>query len=276
MATDRIAVLRKLSSRLNAELRKVRRDPADVEAVHDARVAARRLAAGGELWAHGMPAWMKLRKSLPRVVRRLGRVRNLDVALHYLAKGPAGDRPARRCLSTALRALRRRRREQILEWLTPRRLRKLAARVEQLLKQLRRRPLVAMPGPSDLAPYFARIVSLAAGGVWNSDVEIAHEIRREVRRLRYGHETVAAAYAPGEVERAVRALRSVQEAAGAWQDRCVVTRLAARAVRKGKVELPLAPLLSRIDGESKEFSRRFALALHELIELKRVMLGEVL
>lgn len=274
MAAGRVAVLRQLSGRLMAELRKVRKNPADVEAVHDARVAARRLLAGGELWAHGARGWFSLRSRLPKVVRRLGRVRNLDVSLEFLAKGLPSDRDARRALSEALKAARKRRRAKMLKWLTPARLKGLAKRLDGVLKALRRRPLGATPGPSDLAPYFARIASLSAGGAWTSDIEIAHEIRREVRRLRYGHETVSWAYAKGDVERAARTLRAVQEAAGAWQDRCVIARLAAKAVLKGKVEVPLAPLLARIDRESKELSRRFAQALNELMDLRRAMLGE--
>jgi CHAD domain-containing protein len=275
MAANRVDVLRQLSSRLRAELRKVRRNPGDVDAVHDARVAARRLMAGGELWAHGVRGWFNLRSRLPKIVRRLGRVRNLDVSVEFLAKGPPADRDARRARSTALKADRKRRRAKLLKWLTAARLKSLSKRLDDVLKAVRRRPLVATPGPSDLAPYFARIASLSAGGAWRADVEIAHEIRREVRRLRYGHETVSWAYGKADVERAVRVLRAVQEAAGAWQDRCVLSRLAAKAVRKGKVEVPMAPLLARVDRESKELSSRFALALGELLELKPAMLGEV-
>ncbi len=275
MAANRVGVLRQLSSRLLAELRKVRKNPADIEAVHDARVAARRLQAGGELWAHGVRGWFKLRARLPKIVRRLGRVRNLDVSIRLLAQGPPSDREARRALADALKADRKRRRAKLLKWLTAARLKSLSRRLDDVLKAVRRRPLVATPGPSDLAPYFARIASLSAGGGWTSDVEIAHEIRREVRRLRYGHETVSWAYGKADVERAVRVLRSVQEAAGAWQDRCVLARLAARTVRKGKVEVPLTPLSARIDRESKSFSRRFAVALNELLELRPAMLGEV-
>ncbi|HEX7898791.1 MAG TPA: CHAD domain-containing protein [Planctomycetota bacterium] len=275
MAANRVGVLRQLSSRLRGELSKVRKNPADIEAVHDARVAARRLLAGGELWAHGVRGWFSLRSRLPKVVRRLGRVRNLDVSIQFLAKGPPQDRAARRALADALKEARKRRRLKLLDWLTAARLKSLTRKLDDVLKAVRRRPLVATPGPSDLAPYFARIASLSAGGAWASDVEVAHEIRREVRRLRYGHETVSWAYGKADVERAVRVLRAVQEAAGAWQDRCVLTRLAAKAVRKGKVEVPLAPLLARVDRESKELSRRFALALNELLELRPAMLGEV-
>ena len=275
MRVDRLGVLRKLCDRVRAELRKVRKDPGDIEAVHDARVAARRLMAGGELWAHGVRRWTGLRRRLPRLVRRLGRVRNLDVAIDYLSRGPAADRDARRRLASVLRDWRKRRRQRLRKWLTASRLAALTARMDALRLELRRRPLAATPGPSDLAPYLARIASLSANGLWMSDIEIAHEIRREVRRLRYGHETVAWAYRPGDIDPAVRALRAVQEAAGGWQDRSVVMRLAARAVRKGRIEVPLAPLLARLDAESKGLAQRFARALDELLALRGLMLGEI-
>lgn len=271
---NRVGVLRQLSTRLRAELRKVRKNPADIEAVHDARVAARRLLAGGELWAHGVRGWFSLRSKLPKVVRRLGRVRNFDVSIDFLRKGPPSDREARKALIEAFKETRKGRRVKLLDWLTESRLKSLSKRIDDVLKAVRRRPLIATPGPSDLAPYFARIGSLSAGGAWMADVEIAHEIRREVRRLRYGHETVSWAYGKPDVERAARVLRAVQEAAGAWQDRCVLARLAAKAVRKGKVEVPLAPLLARIDRESKDLSRRFAQSLKELMDLRNPMLGE--
>jgi CHAD domain-containing protein len=202
-------------------------------------------------------------------------VRNLDVALDYLSRGPAADRDARRRLSSELKDWRKRRRQRLRTWLSAGRLAKLKARMDELLRELRRRPLAATPGPSDLAPYLARIASLAAGGAWTSDIEIAHEIRREVRRLRYGHETVAWAYRPAEIERAVEALRAVQEAAGGWQDRSVVMRLAARAVRKGRIDVPLTPLLVRLEGESKDLSQRFAGSLDRLLALRDMLLGEV-
>lgn len=274
MPASRAAVLRQLSSRLVDELRKVLKDPADVEAVHDARVAGRRLLAGGELWAHGVRGWFSLRSRLPKIVRRLGKVRNFDVSLELLAEGPSAERAARAALSRALRAERKRRRARLLDWLSSARVKTLGKKLDDVLKAVRRRPLVATPGPSDLAPYFARIASLSAGGNWMSDIEIAHEIRREVRRLRYGYETLAWAYAPAEIERASRALRAVQEAAGAWQDRQVLARLAAKAVRKGRVDVPLAPLLARVERESKDLARRFALSLKRLLEHRAHMLGE--
>lgn len=271
---SRIATLDRHVRRLESELRRVREDVADVDAVHDARVAARRLLAAGELWAFGAAGWPSLRDRLPRFVRRLGRLRNLDVALLFLAKGPAKDRTARKALARALRRMRKRRRRRVLDWLEASRVRRLVRLADDVIAEIRRRPLGAMPGPSDLAAYFARIHALSAGIAWTADPERAHEIRREVRRLRYAQETLAWAYSSEENARAARALRAVQESAGEWQDREVVAGLADRAMRKGRVDVPLTPLLTRLQSESRLLARAFAEALEGLETVRPMMLEE--
>jgi len=270
----RISALDRHVRRLESELRRVRKDVSDVEAVHDARVAARRLLAAGELWAFGAAAWPSLRDRLPRFVRRLGRLRNLDVALLFLAKGPAKDRAARKALGRALRRMRKRRRRRVLAWLEASRVKRLVRLADEVIAEIRRRPLEALPGPSDLAAHFARIHALSAGVAWTADPERAHEIRREVRRLRYAHETLDRAYRPEDHARAARALRAVQEAAGEWQDREVVAALADRAMRKGRVDVPLTPLLARLQSESRTLARAFAEALDGLEAVRPMMLKE--
>jgi CHAD domain-containing protein len=267
-------ILDGLAARFLRQLKKVRKDPSDAEAIHDSRVAARRLLAAGEMWAYGAPGWPALRDRLPRFVRRLGRVRNLDVALGLLAKGPAADRPARLALGDAFKRQRKRRRSRLRAWLGADRIRRVEKEIGALLDELRRQPLQLAPGPVDLAPYFARILSLSGGGRWTDDPAVAHEIRREIRRLRYAHETLAGAYEPADFTRAAEALRRVQEAAGEWQDRVVVAELAGRAVRKGRVAVPLAVLLQRLDAESKTRAKDFAAEADRLVALRPRMMGE--
>jgi CHAD domain-containing protein len=262
------------AGRLRRELRRVRRDPADRDAVHDARVAARRLLAAGEMWAYGAPGWPRLRKQLPRFIRRLGRVRNFDVALQLLARGAAADRAVRKALARALRKRLGGRRARLRAWLDASRLRRFEGRVEALLDEVRRQPLQLAPGPVDLAPYFARILSLTAGVHWTLEPAVAHEVRRELRRLRYAHETLEGAYRPAEFRRAVDALRAAQEAAGDWHDRVMIAELAGKTVRRGRVSVPLSPLLARLSGEAKEFSRDFERAVAKLLSLRPAMQGE--
>ena len=87
LRASRNATLDLIAERLDVELRKIRKRPSDVEAIHDARVAARRLLAAGELWASHVSPWAGVRDRLPRILKRLGHVRNLE--------GPARHRHAR-------------------------------------------------------------------------------------------------------------------------------------------------------------------------------------
>ncbi len=267
--------LERLSARLQAELRKVRKDPADIEAVHDARVAVRRVLAAGELWAAHVPTWARVRDRLPPILRHLGRVRNIDVALELLEKGTREDQEARDALARHLRKGRRKERRKLAEWLTDKKVRRVRDRMKKVVREVQRTPSLHVPSPSDLASHFARIMSLFAGRGWTPGPEEAHAIRREVRRLRYAHETLEWAYEPKEFLGVVRLLQRIQQIAGDWQDRCVLERLASRAVRKGKVSVPVAGLLDRLRAESHALSVRFMEAASQLADLRNQIVEDV-
>jgi CHAD domain-containing protein len=95
-----------------------------------------------------------------------------------------------------------------------------------------------------------------------------------VRRLRYAHETLEWAYEPGDFQRVVKSLHKIQEVAGEWQDRCIIEKLAAKAIRRGKVSLPLTGFLTRIQTESKTLSDRFVRAAAELTDLRLLIVGD--
>ncbi len=238
--------------------------------MHDARVAARRVLAAGELWGREARGWDGLRSRLPRLVRRLGRVRNTDVTLELLSRGKAADREARDALIAWLRRRRRKERGRLREWLTRRRVRRLRRQLGEAIRGRSGRT----PAPADLGIHFTRIVSLAVLSPWSEQAAAAHEVRREVRLLRYGHETLRWAYLPADFERARRQLLRVQEEAGAWQDRCVLERFAARAIRQGGLSAPLDPLLARVRGEAKVLARRFVIGVSALMELRSRMAQE--
>ena len=73
----------------------------------------------------------------------------------------------------------------------------------------------------------------------------------------------------------MKSLLKIQELAGAWQDRCIIEKLAAKAVRRGKISLPLTGFLSRIQTESKSLSERFVRAATELTDLRQLIVGEI-
>jgi CHAD domain-containing protein len=275
LRASRNATLDKLADWLDGELRKVRDNPADADAVHDARVAARRLLAAGELWAAHVGGWAGVRDRLPRLIRRLGDVRNLDIAIELLKKGTPEDKDARKELTRHLRRYRKKERADVLDWLTKKKVDRIHEEMRDVVRHVRQKPVLDAPTPSDLAPHFARVMSLFTGRAWAPSAEEAHAIRREVRRLRYAHETLEWAYEQEDFKRVVKALQKIQELAGAWQDRCILEKLAAKAIRRGKVSLPLTGFLTRIQSESKSLSERFVRAAAELTDLRQLIVGEV-
>jgi len=275
LRASRNATLELPAKRLDVELRKIRKRPADVEAIHDARVAARRLLAAGELWAAHVAPWVGVRDRLPRLVKRLGRVRNLDIAVDLLKTGTKEEEAAREELSRHLRKRREKERARMAEWLTEDKVDRLRDAMKEVVREVRQKTVLDAPSSSDLAPHFARVMSLITGRAWAPTAEEAHAIRREVRRLRYAHETLEWAYEAEDFQRVVKTLRKIQELAGRWQDRCVLEKLASKAVRKGKVAVPLAGFLTRIQGESKSLSDRFVRAAGELADLRQLIVGDL-
>jgi CHAD domain-containing protein len=275
LRSSRNATLDRLSGKLKEELRKVRKSPADVEAVHDARVAARRLLAAGELWAAHVAPWPSVRDRLPRLVRKLGRVRNLDIALELLRTGPKEEAAARKELIRRLRKLRREERSRVEDWLSGRKISRIDDKMRKVVRDVRQKPVLDAPSPPDLAPHFARVMSLFAGRAWAPSSEEAHAIRREARRLRYAHETLEWAYEPEDFARVVKVLGRIQELAGEWHDRVILEKYAARAIRRGKAPASLSRFLARIQAESKDLSDKFVRAASELTDLRRVILGDI-
>lgn len=142
------SIWRRRSADFARGLRAVLRDPADVDAVHDARVAGRRLIAVANAWIGKRPKWIL------KIVKRLGCLRNLDVAIGHARKlgGPA----------KLVRDLERRRAECGFR----------APRLRDVDAPDRR------PDPRDLDPVIDAIRSTRE----------LHDLRREIRLLRYGLE----------------------------------------------------------------------------------------
>jgi len=275
LRSSRNATLDRLADKLAEELEKVRKSPADVEAIHDARVAARRLLAAGELWAAHTSPWPSVRDRLPRIAKRLGEVRNLDIALDLLRRGTKQDEKARKTLIRLLRKIRKKERARVEAWLSRKKIDRLQERMKKVVRDVRQKPVLDAPSPPDLAPHFARVMSLFAGRTWAPSSEEAHAIRREARRLRYAHETLEWAYEPEDFERVVKVLGRIQELAGEWHDRCILEKFAAKAIRRGKAAGPLAGFLAQIQAESKSLSEKFVRAATELTDLRQLIVGDV-
>lgn len=266
------AALAPAAARLVAELRRVRADASDAEAVHDARVAARRLAAAATLWLEPGKPLDKLKGRLDKCVRRLGRVRNADVALDFLAKGPAADGPARKALSKVLRRELKARRNRLAGWLTGERVWRLISALSRAVAKAR--VGVGVPSPRSLGRQLRPVLLLAGGPHPMGDPRKAHELRREIRILRYQQESIAAAYDEADAAAFRDLFVRLQDAAGGWHDRFQVDRLAAALERKPRFRRAAASLRRRLAREMKQLAEKFVEALADLVRREPALLGQ--
>jgi CHAD domain-containing protein len=115
-------------------------DMDDIEALHDMRVATRRLRAALEVFAPAFPE-KRHRKALKRVKRladALGERRDRDVAIQFLVgfadEAPEADGPAVEALIERLRQEQRQANEELAPFLAGKRLKKLRRRLRKLVK----------------------------------------------------------------------------------------------------------------------------------------------
>jgi CHAD domain-containing protein len=118
-------------------------DTADIERVHDMRVATRRLRAALEVFERCFPD-KRHRRALKRVkalADALGERRDRDVAIEFLerfaSEAPEADRAAVATLIERLRVEQRQANEELAPYVAPKRLRKLRRRLRKLVKAAR-------------------------------------------------------------------------------------------------------------------------------------------
>jgi CHAD domain-containing protein len=85
-----------LLRRLAFQVSRAARSGKDAEAIHDLRVAVRRLSRCLRVFAEFYPgdAWKKMRKELRRLMRSAGRVRDRDIVLALIAEAGVGRHSA--------------------------------------------------------------------------------------------------------------------------------------------------------------------------------------
>lgn len=115
-------------------------DLEEIEALHDMRVATRRLRAALEVFAPAFPA-KRHRKALKRVKRladALGERRDRDVAIEFLVgfaeEAPESDHAGLEALIERLRREQRQANEELAPFLAAKRLKKLRRRLRKLVK----------------------------------------------------------------------------------------------------------------------------------------------
>jgi CHAD domain-containing protein len=235
---------------------------ADDEAIHDLRVAARRLSVALGLWRGVLRPRPRRRaaRRLQRMRRRLGPLRELEVHATRLPdwartlSGEAGA--AAEALEAALERRLLRARRRAARPLAPPRVRRIHALLRQAWRDLPQRVERRPEAPAGArqrteAQRHAALDALARAAA-RRDAAALHTARIEVKKWRYALECLGPVLdEPPRLD----LLRSVQEALGAVQDRVVflawVERHARRWQRRGSLALAEAvrPLIERLEAE---------------------------
>lgn len=226
----------------------------DSTAIHQARVATRRLSAGFEVLEPLLTPgdFRDLRKALKKLRRRLGPHRDLDVLIDHVDELAAEEKntvPAA-FLSRVLRARREKLRRETLE----------KGRVHRTLMQLGGYDSLR----DELKTHGAGIVALVAEGVHASADEFSaladllshqltepeedggvggmggtggidpHELRIAGKHLRYSLELADAMHTQG-VGPLLKTFKQLQEALGDWHDFVVLAETALEAVKEAEL-----------------------------------------
>jgi CHAD domain-containing protein len=221
----------------------------DVDAIHDSRVATRRLRAALPLvsGSDGSKQWQPLQRMIRRTGRALGRVRDLDVSVALLEELEFRA-PVTAPAAAAMRAR-----------LLPKRLaraRKLIKRIERMdlamLRDRHRLPVLRPPSPRMLLGAIGEGAGRARRAIEHASglyfPKRAHEVRVELKKLRYTVEMLDDA---DQGRRAsLRVFKAAQEALGQLHDREVIARRLKQLARRG--EVPAAPPLADVlEAESR-------------------------
>jgi CHAD domain-containing protein len=208
----------------------------DPEALHDMRVATRRLRAALAQFAEALPVRAHhIRSELGWLADALGAVRDLDVQLERLdewrAEVPEDDRGALGDLAGLLRRERDEAREHLLTALDSARYERLVAGFTTMLRQGPSRRSASARSPAitaipDLVTARHRSAVKAARRARRShDPDDFHRLRIRAKRLRYSLEFVSEIYV-GQTAKYVRTVVKLQDALGLMQDaRVAATRL---------------------------------------------------
>jgi CHAD domain-containing protein len=220
----------------------------DAEALHDMRVASRRLRAATALFRDVLPVrFERLRAELGWVGDALGAVRDLDVQMEeldgWIQEVPEPDRAPLAAVRTVMEEQRSAARADLLGTLDSARYDRLVRGFTQALRTGPLRRAAASRAPvlaaaPDLVERRFRAVRKAGKRIEPTSAATEyHTLRKRARRLRYALESFADVY-PGETQGLVKRLVAVQDILGEHQDATVaVERLRALVAQRGR-ELP--------------------------------------
>ena len=211
----------------------------DLEALHDMRVATRRLRAALRIFAAGIPTGLHrtLSRKLQWLGRLLGQVRDLDVQLARLdgftTAAPAGFRPALGCLREYMEKKRERCRAEMLAGLDSPRYVRLLLQLETFAhapaggrpRAAAAREPIATAGRRAIKKAFRRLRQRGKGIKAMPRPEDLHALRMRAKRLRYLLEFLTELSGkPGR--RLVRRLTALQNLLGSYHDAVVAADIA--------------------------------------------------
>lgn len=226
------------------------------EAIHQSRVALRRLRAALGLFKEALPAdeRKRLSKRAGRLASALGPARDLDVLATgavAAAEPPEGLKRDVAALRKALAEARREAWDAAVEAASGADASLLLLDLSALSAALRAAP--ADPAAPLLAPYAAERLEARYGAALTLAPDIAalaveqrHDLRLALKKLRYAADFLESLYPPRAVRQARKALTRLQEGLGAFNDAAVAARLladlAARAAPRRRASLERAAL----------------------------------
>lgn len=217
----------------------------DIEALHDMRVATRRLRAAMQTFRPFLPARIeRFRAEFGWVARALGEVRDLDVQIENLDAWRAGFEPARvhtlDAIESLLAARREAARRRMLAALDSRRYEQLVERFTVALQRgeprtllAGRQPILAV-APDLLGRRYRRVRRRGDAITVASPPGDYHLLRIDAKKLRYALEFVGPIYGRPAVEFSQR-VTALQDVLGLHQDADVaVDALAAMAASNAR------------------------------------------
>lgn len=224
----------------------------ETEGVHQMRVALRRLLAALSLFRGVLvESWMSaaIRADLRWLQHELGITRDWDVlATETLVRTDSAIEPE---VASAVARSTAEARGNLIEGLRSDRYRRLLAALEEWLAEDRwcRRPGLDVERPAWLDGPLIERAGVMLDRPWRqarragkslealSD-EARHDVRKSLKKLRYGIEFFAALYPSDLVGRQVAMTRALQDVLGAANDRAVAKELLARVGGSGALAEP--------------------------------------
>jgi CHAD domain-containing protein len=245
----------------------------DREALHDMRVAARRMRACLSLFEPVFSGQSRaLRRELQWIGKRLGEVRDHDTQLAWLASwtetSSPDDQSSLNVLGAVLEARRERARTRMLRTLDSQRFARLVARLTRLLRRgpPKRPPatriLAAAVFPGLIDSHYAGMKKAGKKLDAHSPPEAYHRLRIRCKRLRYAVESARDVYGGPAVDY-VQALARLQDLLGLHQDAHVATSRLQELLQREARRLPpraifmMGRVSQRYEQQARKLRKRF-------------------